>query len=103
LPQGSHSKYISSKLDCNYERLSNLFAEVKGIDIKKFIVVNKIERAKELLLYGNLNLTEISYQLQYSSVAHLSNQFKETTGLSPSYFKKMNTRRRKNMQKVGIV
>lgn len=103
LPRESYSDHISSKLNCNYVQLSSLFAEVKGINIQNFIIANKIERVKELLIYDNLNLTDISYQLQYSSVAHLSNQFKRITGLTPSFFKKLNARRKKNMQGVGIM
>src|SRR5687768_9639403 len=84
LPKVNYSDFISEKLNYDYTYLSNLFSEVKGITIQQFIIVHKIERAKELLFYGELNLTEISYKLHYSSVAHLSNQFKKVTGLSPS-------------------
>lgn len=83
------SDYISKKLDYDYTYLSNLFSAVKGITIQQFIIIHKIEKAKELLLYDELNLTEISYKLHYSSVAHLSNQFKKITGLSPSRFKQL--------------
>lgn len=83
------SDYISKKLDYDYTYLSNLFSSVKGITIQQFIIIHKIEKAKELLLYDELNLTEISYKLHYSSVAHLSNQFKKITGLSPSRFKQL--------------
>jgi YesN/AraC family two-component response regulator len=80
--------------------LSNLFSEVKSITIQQFIIIHKIERAKELLLYDELNLTEISYKLDYSSVAHLSNQFKKITGLTPSHFKKLKNKRRKAIEDV---
>ena len=90
LPQVNYSDYISEQLHYDYTYLSNIFSEVKGITIQHFIILHKIEKVKELLLYDELNLTEISYKLHYSSVAHLSNQFKKITGLSPSYFKNLN-------------
>ena len=83
------SDYLSEKLNHNYTYLSNLFSEVKGTTIEKFYLWNKIERAKELLVYDELNLTEIAWKLHYSSVAHLSNQFKKMTGLTPSHFKNL--------------
>ena len=83
------SDYLAEKLNHNYTYLSNLFSEVKGITIEKFYLQNKIERAKELLVYDELNLTEIAWKLHYSSVAHLSNQFKKMTGLTPSHFKNL--------------
>lgn len=100
LPQVSYSTYISEQLGYDYTYLSNLFSEVKGTTIQHFIIQHKIERVKELLLYDELNLTEISYLLHYSSVAHLSNQFKKVTGLSPSYFKKMKQRRMQNLEDI---
>ncbi len=93
LPAVNYSDYISEKLHHDYTYLSNIFSEVKGITIQQFIIIHKIEKVKELLLYDELNLTQISYKLNYSSVAHLSNQFKKVTGLSPSYFKKLKKRR----------
>ena len=89
IPKVNYSEYISQKLNYDYTYLSNLFSEVKGITIQQFIIIHKIEKVKELLLYDELNLTEISRKLHYSSVAHLSNQFKKVTGLSPSYFKQL--------------
>jgi len=83
------SDYLSEKLDHNYTYLSNLFSEIKGTSIEKFYLWNKIERAKELLIYDELSLTEIACKLHYSSVAHLSNQFKKMTGLTPSHFKNL--------------
>lgn len=83
------SAYISSKLDYDFNYLSKLFSEVKGTTIEHYIIAHKIERVKELLLYDELNLTEISYQMNYSSVAHLSGQFKKLTGLTPTHFKKL--------------
>jgi len=81
------SEFLSEKLNTDYTYLSNMFSEVKGITIQQFIIIQKVERIKELLMYEKLNLTEISYLLNYSSVAHLSNQFKKITGLTPSHFK----------------
>lgn len=100
LPKVNYSTYISEKLHYDYTYLSNIFTEVKGITIQQFIILHKIERVKELLLYDELNLTEISYLLNYSSVAHLSNQFKKVTGLSPSYFKQLQQKRRLNLENV---
>jgi AraC-like DNA-binding protein len=100
LPKENDSDYISKKLDYDYTYLANTFSEVKGITIQQFIIINKIERVKELLLYDELNLTEISYKLHYSSVAHLSNQFKKVTGLSPSFYKKLKKKRKNNLENV---
>lgn len=98
LPNVNYSDYISEKLGYDYTYLANTFSEVKGMTIQQFIIINKIERVKELLLYDELNLTEISYKLHYSSVAHLSNQFKKITGLTPSFFKKLKDKRFKNLE-----
>jgi AraC-like DNA-binding protein len=103
VPKVNYSDYISAKLDYDYTYLSNIFSEVKGITIQQFIIIHKIERAKELLLYDELNLTEISYKLHYSSVAHLSNQFKKITGLSPSHFKQLKDRKRIPIEEIGIL
>lgn len=100
LPEVNYSEYISKKTGHDYTYLSNIFSEVKGITIQQFIIMHKIERVKELLLYDELNLTEISYKLHYSSVAHLSNQFKKVTGLSPSFYKKLKEKRRKNLENL---
>lgn len=94
VPKVNYSDFISEKLGYDYTYLSNIFSEVKGTTIQQFIIMHKIERAKELLLYDELNLTEISYKLHYSSVAHLSNQFKKVTGLSPTQFKSLKSHRR---------
>jgi len=101
VPKMNYSDFISEKLDYDYTYLSNLFSEIKGITIQQFIIVNKIERAKELLLYDELNLTEISYKLNYSSVAHLSNQFKKVTGLSPTHFKLLKDKKRIPLEEIG--
>lgn len=91
------SVFLAQKLDYDYTYLSNLFSEVVGITIEHYIIAFKIERVKELIVYDDLNLTEISYLLNYSSVAHLSNQFKKVTGLSPSHFKRLRQKRRENL------
>jgi AraC-like DNA-binding protein len=94
------SNFLSEKLDYDYTYLANIFSEVTGTTIEKFIIAHKIERVKELLLYDELNLTEISYRLNYSSVAHLSNQFKKVTGLTPSFFKQLKRKRRIMLENV---
>ena len=91
------SDYLSEKLNHNYTYLSNLFSEVKGTTIEKFYLSHKIEKVKELLVYDELNLTEIAYKMHYSSVSHLSNQFKKMTGLTPSHFKNLKNKRRKTL------
>lgn len=100
LPKINYSDYLSEKLNYDYTYLSNVFSEVKGITIQQFIIIHKIERVKELLLYDELNITEISYKLNYSSVAHLSNQFKKVTGLSPAFYKKLKKKRRSNLENL---
>lgn len=92
-PKINFSDYISEKLKHDYTYLANLFSEVTGVTIEHYIIAHKIERVKELLLYEDLNLTEISYKLNYSSVAHLSNQFKKVTGLTPTFFKHLKNKR----------
>ncbi|MCD9856688.1 AraC family transcriptional regulator [Epilithonimonas sp. JDS] len=99
-PSKNHSEYISEKLGYNYTYLANTFSEVKGITIQRFIIIHKIERAKELILYNEMNLTEISYKLNYSSVAHFSNQFKKITGFSPSFYKQFGERRKQNLEDI---
>jgi len=100
LPNINYSDYISEKLNYDYTYLSNIFSEVKGITIQHFIIIHKIEKVKELLLYNEFNLTEISYKLHYSSVAHLSNQFKKVTGLTPSYYKQLKQKRQSNLENL---
>jgi AraC-like DNA-binding protein len=100
LPSINYSDYISEKLQHDYTYLANIFSEVKGITVQQFIIFHKIEKVKELLLYNELNLTEISFKLHYSSVAHLSNQFKKVTGLSPSFYKQLKQKRRSNLENV---
>ena len=93
IPPVNYSEYISEKLNHDYKYLASIFSEVNGITIQHFIIIHKIEKVKELLLYDQLNLTEISYKLDYSSVAHLSSQFKKITGLSPSYYRQLKQKR----------
>jgi len=100
LPKINYSDFISEKLNYDYTYLSNIFSEVKGMTIQQFIIIHKIERVKELLLYDELNLTEISYKLHYSSVSHLSKQFKKVTGLSPTYYKQMKQKRVFNLENM---
>jgi len=100
LPKVNYSDYISEKLGYNYTYLANIFSEVKGLTIQQYIIIHKIERVKELLLYDELSLTDIAYQLHYSSIAHLSNQFKKTTGLTPSYFKQLKQKRKLNLENL---
>ncbi len=94
------SDFLSEKLGYDYTYMANLFSEVKGITIEKFYLTHKIERVKELIVYDELNLTEIAYKMHYSSVAHLSNQFKKYTGLTPSHFKKLKNKRRQTLEDV---
>jgi AraC-like DNA-binding protein len=92
------SQYLSQKLGYDYTYLANLFSDAQGISIEKFFIAHRIERVKELLVYNELSLTEISFKLHYSSVAHLSSQFKRVTGLTPSYFKKLKIKRRSMLE-----
>jgi AraC-like DNA-binding protein len=100
LPKTNYSDFISNKLSYDYTYLANVFSEVQGITLQQYIINHKIERVKELLLYDELNLTAISYKLHYSSVAHLSNQFKKMTGLSPSFYKEMKQKRKCNLENM---
>jgi AraC-like DNA-binding protein len=94
------SDFLSEKLNHDYTYLANLFSEVKGTTIEKFYLTHKIEKVKELIVYDQLSLTEIAFKMHYSSVAHLSNQFKKMTGLSPSHFKKLKNLRRNTLESV---
>jgi len=95
------SDYLSEKMNHDYTYLSNLFSEVQGTTIEQFIISHKTERIKELIIYGELNVTEIAWKMGYSSVAHLSSQFKKVTGLSPSHFKQMKDKRRSPIEEIG--
>ena len=101
LPEINYSNYLSQKLNHDYTYLSNIFSEVKGITIQQFIIVHKVERIKELIIYDEMNMTEIAWKMNYSSVAHLSNQFKKVTGLSPSHFKQLKDKRRSQLEEIG--
>jgi AraC-like DNA-binding protein len=94
------SNYLSEKLNYDYTYLANLFSEVKGTTIEQFYLAHKIEKVKELLVYNELNLTEIAWKLHYSSVAHLSNQFKKMTGLTPTHFKNLKHKRHRALGDV---
>ncbi|HUX54680.1 MAG TPA: helix-turn-helix domain-containing protein [Williamwhitmania sp.] len=94
------SDYLSEKLKYDYTYLANLFSEVQGTTIEHFIIAHKIERIKELIIYDELTITEIAWKMNYSSVAHLSNQFKKVTGLSPSHFKKLKVKRRSPIEDI---
>jgi len=100
MPRIKISEYLSQKLDHDYTYLANLFSEVKGTTIEQFIIAHKIEKVKELLIYNELTLTQIADKLSYSSVAHLSNQFKKVSGLSPSHFKQLKEKRRNPLEDV---
>jgi AraC-like DNA-binding protein len=94
------SNYLSEKLNHDYTYMSNLFSEVQGTTIGQFIISNKIERIKELIIYDELTISEIAWKMNYSSVAHLSNQFKKVTGLSPSHFKHLKDKRRISIDEI---
>ncbi|HMU46517.1 MAG: helix-turn-helix transcriptional regulator [Chitinophagaceae bacterium] len=96
----SISEYLSTALHKEYSYISRLFSEVEGITVEQFFILQKTEKVKELLVYGEQNLSEISFFLGYSSVAHLSAQFKKVTGLTPSQFKKIGSTNRKSLDSV---
>lgn len=96
------SDYLSSQLNYHYKYLSNLFSEEQGLTIEKYIIAQKIERVKELMAYEELTLDEIAYKVHYSSASHLSKQFKKTTGISPSHYKKLNDKMLTPLEQVGI-
>jgi len=100
IPVTKYSDFISKKLGYDYKYLSNTFSQVSGTNIQQFIILHKIEKVKELLLNRELNLTEIAFRLHYSSVSHLSYQFKRITGFSPSYFKTLETTRNNNVKNI---
>jgi AraC-like DNA-binding protein len=95
------SEYLSKHLNHDYTYLSNLFSEIQGTTIEQFIIAHKIERIKELIIYDELNISQIAWKMNYSSVAHLSNQFKKVTGLTPSHFKQLKEKRRSPIEEVG--
>ncbi len=100
LPKTNFSDYLAEKLQYDYTYLSNLFSEIQASTIEHFIIIHKIEKVKELITYDELNLTEIANKLHYSSVAHLSHQFKKITGLTPSFFKNLKNKKRSNIDNL---
>jgi AraC-like DNA-binding protein len=100
IPKVNYSDYLSEKLGYDYTYLSNIFTEVNGTTIQQFIILHKIEKVKEFILYDQLNLTEIAYRMHYSSVGHLSNQFKKITGLSPTFYKQLKQKRIANLENM---
>jgi len=100
LPKINYSDYISQVMNYDYTYLANIFSEVQGVTIEHYIIAHKIEKVKELLLYDELNLSEISYKMNYSSVSHLSAQFKKVTGLTPTFFKNLANKKRNPLDDV---
>lgn len=100
LPKINFSDYLTEKLKYDYTYLANIFSETEGTTIEHFIILHKIEKIKELIIYDELNLSEIAWRLHYSSLAHMSNQFKKITGLTPSFFKNLKHKRRSNLENV---
>jgi AraC-like DNA-binding protein len=98
LPSVKFSIFLQEKMKQDYHKMAEIFSKTKGITIEHFIILHKIEKIKELITYDNLNLTEISYKMHYSSVAHLSRQFKQITGLTPTFFKSLNKKDRTNLE-----
>lgn len=101
IPKMNFSNFLSEKLNQDYTYLSNLFSEVQGTTIEHFIIAHKTERIKELIIYDELNITEIAWKMNYSSVAHLSSQFKKVTGLSPTHFKQLIIKKRSPIEDIG--
>lgn len=97
-PKVNYSDYLSQELGYDYTYLANVFSEVKGITIQLFIILNKVERVKELILYDELSMAEIAHRLHYSSTSHLANQFKKVTGLTPGFYRGIANKRRKNLE-----
>jgi len=97
-PPTNFSVFLQEKMKLDYHRMAELFSKTKGITIEHFIILHKVERVKELITYDKLNITEISYKMHYSSVAHLSRQFKQVTGLTPTFFKALSRRERTNLE-----
>jgi len=100
-PAINYSAYIAQEVGHDYRYLSGLFSSIENTTIEKYLILQKIERVKELLVYNEMTLSEIAYQMGYSSVQHLSNQFKKVTGFTPSYFKTIKENKRKPLDKVG--
>lgn len=102
LPNVNYSTFIAEKLDLDYNYLSNIFSEEMNVTIQQFIIMHKLEKVKEFLLYDQLNLSEISYKMNYSSVAHLSSQFKKLTGLTPSEYLKLKVNRVNTLESISV-
>src|SRR5690606_37758582 len=100
LPKVKFSIFLSEELDYDYTYLANLFSQTEGITIQQFILNHKIERIKELIIYNELSLSEISFKLNYSSAAALSHQFKKVTGLTPTFYKHLKEKRKENLEKI---
>ena len=100
IPKTNFSEYLSEKLNQDYTQMSTIFSQTKGITIEHYITLHKIEKVKELLIYDELNLSEIAWKMHYSSVSHLSNQFKRVTGLTPTFFKVLKHRRRISLESL---
>jgi AraC-like DNA-binding protein len=100
MPKINFSHFLANKLSYDYTYLANLFSEVQGITIEHFIINHKIERIKELIIYNEMNITEIAYNMNYSSVAHLSSQFKKATGLTPSHFRLLKDKKRNPIEEI---
>ena len=98
LPRTNFSDYLSEKLQMDYSNMSNIFSQIKGITIEHYIVIHKIEKVKELLIYDELSIKEIAFKMNYSGSSHLSNQFKKVTGLTPTFFKTMKNYRRNGLE-----
>ncbi len=103
LIKNNFSDYLSEKLRYDYTYLANLFSEVQGTTIEQFIISHKVERIKELIIYGELNISEIAWKMNYCTVSHLSNQFKKVTGLSPYHFKQLKDKRRNSIEEIGSI
>jgi AraC-like DNA-binding protein len=102
-PKMNFSDYLTGKLHYDYTYLSNLFSEIQGITLEKFIITHKIERVKELIIYDELSIKEIAWNLHYCSVSHLSNQFKMITGFSPTHFKNLKIKKRSPIEEIGNI
>jgi AraC-like DNA-binding protein len=100
IPRVNFSDFLSEKLGQDYHKLAELFSRTKGMTIEHFIILHKVERIKELIIYDQLSLTEIAYKMHYSSVAHISKQFKQVTGFTPTFFKTMLKRKRQNLEDI---
>jgi AraC-like DNA-binding protein len=100
LPKANHSDYLKEKIGYDYTYLSGIFSEARGMTIQHFVILHKIEKVKDLLVYTDLSLSEISFKMHYSSVAHLSAQFKKITGLTPTYYKELKLMRETTLENV---